>query len=276
METVKQIHVGNMLVGGNGNLFVMAGPCVIEDPERTLNIGRKMKEICERLGLPYIFKASFDKANRSSYTSYRGPGLKEGLRILSDIKKELQVPVISDIHEVSQVEAAAEVLDVMQIPAFLCRQTDLVEAAAATGKCVNVKKGQFMAPDDMKNVVDKIVHTGNENIMLTERGVSLGYHNLVVDMRSFPIMRSLGYPVVLMRLTASSCRVVPAPNRRASASSSETLPAPLPVPVLTAFSWKSMTTRPKRSATDRICCIYRRSKASFAIWSPFGTLPKTA
>ena len=196
METVKQIHVGNMLVGGNGNLFVMAGPCVIEDPERTLNIGRKMKEICERLGLPYIFKASFDKANRSSYTSYRGPGLKEGLRILSDIKKELQVPVISDIHEVSQVEAAAEVLDVMQIPAFLCRQTDLVEAAAATGKCVNVKKGQFMAPDDMKNVVDKIVHTGNENIMLTERGVSLGYHNLVVDMRSFPIMRSLGYPVV--------------------------------------------------------------------------------
>ena len=196
METVKQIHVGNMLVGGNGNLFVMAGPCVIEDPERTLNIGRKMREICERLGLPYIFKASFDKANRSSYTSYRGPGLKEGLRILSDIKKELQVPVISDIHEVSQVEAAAEVLDVMQIPAFLCRQTDLVEAAAATGKCVNVKKGQFMAPDDMKNVVDKIVHTGNENIMLTERGVSLGYHNLVVDMRSFPIMRSLGYPVV--------------------------------------------------------------------------------
>ena len=196
MEKVKRIQVGNMLVGGNGNLFVMAGPCVIEDPERTLNIGRKMKEICERLGLPYIFKASFDKANRSSYTSYRGPGLKEGLRILSDIKKELQVPVISDIHEVSQVEAAAEVLDVMQIPAFLCRQTDLVEAAAATGKCVNVKKGQFMAPDDMKNVVDKIVHTGNENIMLTERGVSLGYHNLVVDMRSFPIMRSLGYPVV--------------------------------------------------------------------------------
>ena len=258
METVKQIHVGNMLVGGNGNLFVMAGPCVIEDPERTLNIGRKMKEICERLGLPYIFKASFDKANRSSYTSYRGPGLKEGLRILSDIKKELQVPVISDIHEVSQVEAAAEVLDVMQIPAFLCRQTDLVEAAAATGKCVNVKKGQFMAPDDMKNVVDKIVHTGNENIMLTERGVSLGYHNLVVDMRSFPIMRSLGYPVVF------------------DATHSVQLPAPLPVPVLTAFSWKSMTTRPKRSATDRICCIYRRSKASFAIWSPFGTLPKTA
>ena len=146
METVKQIHVGNMLVGGNGNLFVMAGPCVIEDPERTLNIGRKMKEICERLGLPYIFKASFDKANRSSYTSYRGPGLKEGLRILSDIKKELQVPVISDIHEVSQVEAAAEVLDVMQIPAFLCRQTDLVEAAAATGKMRQREKRPVHGP----------------------------------------------------------------------------------------------------------------------------------
>lgn len=174
----------------------MAGPCVIEDPERTLNIGREMKRICEDLGLPYIFKASFDKANRSSYRSYRGPGLMEGLRILQHIKEELQVPVVSDIHEVSQAEKAAEVLDVLQIPAFLCRQTDLIEAAAATGKCVNVKKGQFLAPEDMKNIVDKIVHQGNENIMLTERGVTLGYHNLVVDMRSFPVMRSFGYPVV--------------------------------------------------------------------------------
>ena len=276
METVKQIHVGNTIVGGNGSLFVMAGPCVIEDPERTLNIGRKMKEICERLGLPYIFKASFDKANRSSYTSYRGPGLTEGLRILGDIKKELQVPVVSDVHEVHQVEAAAEVLDVIQIPAFLCRQTDLVEAAAATGKCVNVKKGQFLAPEDMKNVVDKIVHSGNENIMLTERGVSLGYHNLVVDMRSFPIMRSFGYPVVF-----DATHSVQLPGGAGTKSSGQrqfigNLSCAAAGSGIDGVSWKFMTTRPKRSAMARICCICRRSKRSFAIWSPFATLPKTA
>ncbi len=196
MEQVKNIAVGGTAVGGDGKLFVMAGPCVIEDPERVLNIGREMKRICEKLGVPYIFKASFDKANRSSYSSYRGPGLEEGLKILQHIKDELGVPIVSDIHETSQAEPAAQVLDVLQIPAFLCRQTDLLEAAARTGKCVNVKKGQFMAPEDMKNVVEKIKHAGNDNIMLTERGVSLGYHNLVVDMRSFPIMRSFGYPVV--------------------------------------------------------------------------------
>ena len=159
-------------------------------------LAREMKKICEKLGLPYVFKASFDKANRSSFTSYRGPGLEEGLKILGHIKKELNVPVVSDIHAVEQVEKAAEVLDILQIPAFLCRQTDLLEAAAATGKCVNVKKGQFLAPEDMGNVVQKILHKGNENLMLTERGVTMGYHNLVVDMRSFPIMRSFGYPVV--------------------------------------------------------------------------------
>lgn len=192
---MKSVKVGNTVLDGS-SLFVLAGPCVIEDPERTLNIGRKMKKICEKLGLPYVFKASFDKANRSSFTSYRGPGLEEGLKILGYIKKELNVPVVSDIHAVEQVEKAAEVLDILQIPAFLCRQTDLLEAAAATGKCVNVKKGQFLAPEDMGNVVQKILHKGNENLMLTERGVTMGYHNLVVDMRSFPIMRSFGYPVV--------------------------------------------------------------------------------
>ena len=192
---MKSVKVGNTALDGS-SLFVLAGPCVIEDPERTLNIGREMKKICEKLGLPYVFKASFDKANRSSFTSYRGPGLEEGLKILGHIKKELNVPVVSDIHAVEQVEKAAEVLDILQIPAFLCRQTDLLEAAAATGKCVNVKKGQFLAPEDMGNVVQKILHKGNENLMLTERGVTMGYHNLVVDMRSFPIMRSFGYPVV--------------------------------------------------------------------------------
>lgn len=192
---MKSVKVGNTVLDGS-SLFVLAGPCVIEDPERTLNIGREMKKICEKLGLPYVFKASFDKANRSSFTSYRGPGLEEGLKILGHIKKKLNVPVVSDIHAVEQVEKAAEVLDILQIPAFLCRQTDLLEAAAATGKCVNVKKGQFLAPEDMGNVVQKILHKGNENLMLTERGVTMGYHNLVVDMRSFPIMRSFGYPVV--------------------------------------------------------------------------------
>lgn len=192
---MKTIHVGNLTIDGS-KLFLIAGPCVIEGYDRTLMIGREIKKICERLGVQYIFKASFDKANRSSYQSFRGPGLEKGLEILADIKKELQVPVLSDVHDVTQLAPAAKVLDMLQIPAFLCRQTDLLEAAAATGKCVNVKKGQFLAPEDMKNVVAKIEHAGNENIMLTERGISLGYHNLVVDMRSFPIMRSFGYPVV--------------------------------------------------------------------------------
>lgn len=193
---MKEVKIGNLTVGGGKGLFLLAGPCVIEDPERTLMIGRRTKEICDRLGIPYIFKASFDKANRSSYSSFRGPGLEEGLKILAHIKKELQVPVVSDIHSVEQIEPAAEVLDVLQIPAFLCRQTDLVYGAAKTGKCVNVKKGQFMAPKDMINVLKKMEEAGNENLMLTERGASFGYNNLVVDIRSFPIMRDFGYPVI--------------------------------------------------------------------------------
>lgn len=192
MNTVK---IADKIVGTK-DLFLFAGPCVIEDSERTLAIGQRMKEICERLGITYIFKASYDKANRSSYNSFRGPGLEEGLQILKYIKDTLQVPVISDIHSIEQIEPAAEVLDVLQIPAFLCRQTDLVYGAAKTGKVINVKKGQFLAPKDMSNVVNKVREAGNENILLTERGFSFGYNNLVVDMRSFPIMRSFGYPVV--------------------------------------------------------------------------------
>lgn len=193
---MKEVKVGNLTLGGGKGLFLMAGPCVIEDPERTLNIGRRAKEICERVGIPYIFKASFDKANRSSFNSFRGPGLVEGLKILAHIKKELQVPVISDIHSIEQIEPAAEVLDVLQIPAFLCRQTDLVYGAAKTGKAISIKKGQFLSPKDMSNVVKKVEEAGNPNLFLTERGASFGYNNLVVDMRSFPIMRSFGYPVV--------------------------------------------------------------------------------
>ena len=158
---------------------------------------RRAKAICEKVGLPYVFKASFDKANRSSLTAFRGPGLEEGLEILKQIKKDLGVPVVSDVHETYQVEKAAEVLDIIQIPAFLCRQTDLLVAAAHTGRVVNVKKGQFLAPWDMKNVINKLVGSGTEKIMLTERGASFGYNTLVTDMRSLPIMRDFGYPVIM-------------------------------------------------------------------------------
>lgn len=192
---MKAIDIGSLHLTGD-RLFLIAGPCVIEGYDRTLMIGREIKAICERLGIPYIFKASFDKANRSSYGSFRGPGLTEGLKILAAIKKELQVPVLSDVHSVEQLEPAAEVLDILQIPAFLCRQTDLVYGAAKTGKAVNVKKGQFMAPGDMRNVLAKMEEAGNPNLCLTERGFSFGYHNLVVDMRSFPIMRQWDYPVI--------------------------------------------------------------------------------
>lgn len=193
---MNTVNIGSVKIGAGQPLALLAGPCVIEGLERSLKIGRAIKEITTRLGIPYIFKASFDKANRSSYTAFRGPGLEEGLKILKTIKEELQVPIVSDIHCVNQIEAAAEVLDVLQIPAFLCRQTDLLNAAAKTGKTINIKKGQFLSPKDMENAVNKIREAGNEKIMLTERGASFGYNNLVVDMRSFPIMRSFGYPVV--------------------------------------------------------------------------------
>ncbi len=194
---MNQVKVGNYVIGGGEKLTLLAGPCVLEGLDRCLLIGRTIKEICQRLDINYVFKASFDKANRSSYHSFRGPGLKKGLEMLRTIKEELGVPVVTDIHETSQAKPAAEVADILQIPAFLCRQTDLLHAAAQTGKVVNVKKGQFLAPEDMRNVVDKLHESGCDQIMLTERGASFGYHNLVVDMRSLPIMRSFGYPVVM-------------------------------------------------------------------------------
>lgn len=193
---MNTVSIGNFKIGEGQPLALLAGPCVLESFERSLFIGRGIKEITERLGIPYVFKASFDKANRSSFNGFRGPGLKKGLAMLQAIKDELQVPVVSDIHNESQVEAAAKVLDILQIPAFLCRQTDLLYKAAKCGKPVNVKKGQFMAPQDMRNVVDKLHEAGSSDILLTERGASFGYNNLVVDMRAFPIMRSFGYPVV--------------------------------------------------------------------------------
>jgi len=178
-------------------LFLIAGPCVIENRARTVTLARRISAVAERLGLPFIFKASFDKANRTSVRSFRGPGLRAGLDILREVKETAGVRVLSDVHETSQVAAAAEVLDVLQIPAFLCRQTDLLLAAARTGKPINVKKGQFLAAADMMYVVEKILSAGNARILLTERGTSFGYHDLVVDMRSIPEMKRLGFPVVI-------------------------------------------------------------------------------
>ena len=192
MNTVK---VGKIELGG-GKLVLLAGPCVLEGFERSLKIGRRAKEIADKLGMPYIFKASFDKANRSSIKSYRGPGLVEGLKILAAIKRELHVPIVTDIHETYQAAQVAEVADILQIPAFLCRQTDLLVAAAKTGKAVNVKKAQFLSARDMINVVEKLRASGTEKILLTERGTSFGYNNLVVDMRGLPIMRGFGCPVI--------------------------------------------------------------------------------
>ncbi len=191
-----EVAVGSVRIGGEHPLALIAGPCVIEDEAHLLAVGKRLLEICGAAGVPLILKASFDKANRSSLRSYRGPGLVEGLRVLDRVKKALGVPVLSDVHESSHVPEAAEVLDALQIPAFLCRQTDLLLAAGRTGKPVNVKKGQFLAPGDMANVAEKIRSTGNKQILLTERGTSFGYHNLVVDMRSLPIMRGLGVPVI--------------------------------------------------------------------------------
>ncbi|HHX42005.1 MAG TPA: 3-deoxy-8-phosphooctulonate synthase [Armatimonadetes bacterium] len=192
----RTIRVSDVVIGGDAPLAVIAGPCVIESRDLCLHVATEARAICEGLGLGYIFKASFDKANRSALGNFRGPGLEEGLRILADVRQAVGVPVLTDVHEVAQVGPVAEVVDILQIPAFLCRQTDLLVAAARTGRCVNVKKGQFLAPWDMKNVVEKITGSGNEQVILTERGTSFGYNTLVVDMRGLAIQRSLGVPVI--------------------------------------------------------------------------------
>ncbi len=188
--------MANIKLGGNNPLFIIAGPCVIESEDIVFHTAERLKEICNKNGLPLLFKSSYDKANRTSLSSYRGPGLETGLRILSDVRSKFDIPVISDIHSMEEVKPASEVLDVLQIPAFLCRQTELVLAASKTGKIVNIKKGQFLAPWDIKNIIDKFTSTGNRNLFITERGTCFGYNNLVVDFRGLPIMRSFGYPLV--------------------------------------------------------------------------------
>jgi 2-dehydro-3-deoxyphosphooctonate aldolase (KDO 8-P synthase) len=192
----SKVPISDFVVG-NGNLVMIAGPCVIESAELTLAVARTLKDYARELALPLIFKSSYDKANRTSLASFRGPGLAAGLQILARVKDEVGLPVLADVHQVADVAPAAQVLDVLQIPAFLCRQTDLVMAAAQTGKPVNIKKGQFMAPWDMQPVVNKVFSTGNRQLLLTERGTMFGYNNLVVDFRSLPVLRGLGCPVVL-------------------------------------------------------------------------------
>jgi len=195
MSSVKPFSVGSATFG-DGRLTIIAGPCVIESSDHAMMMARECSQRARAADLDYVFKASFDKANRSSIRSFRGLGMEAGLEVLQHIKEEFGVPVVTDVHDVSQVEPVAKVADVLQIPAFLCRQTDLIVAAAKSGRAVNVKKGQFLAPQDARNIVDKVREAGCEKLLLTERGASFGYNNLVVDMRSLPIMRSLGVPVV--------------------------------------------------------------------------------
>jgi 2-dehydro-3-deoxyphosphooctonate aldolase (KDO 8-P synthase) len=190
------IKTGNVAIGRGAPLVLISGPCVIEDYETTREIASTLKDITDKLEIPFVFKASYDKANRTSLTSYRGPGLDDGIKLLAEIKKEFGIPILSDVHRISEVPAASRVLDIIQIPAFLCRQTDFIIEVARSGKVVNIKKGQFLAPWDMANVVQKITSAGNQNLLITERGTMFGYNNLVVDFRGFMIMRQTGYPVV--------------------------------------------------------------------------------
>jgi 2-dehydro-3-deoxyphosphooctonate aldolase (KDO 8-P synthase) len=194
--TSRELSLGPLRLGAGQPLFLIAGPCVIESESHARGLAEKLARMASDSAIPYIFKASYDKANRTSVKSFRGPGLKEGLRILAKIKSDLRVPVLTDIHEASQAAPAAEAADILQVPAFLARQTDLLLAAAATGRIINVKKPQFIAPADAGNIAEKIASAGNTNIMFTERGAAFGYNNLVVDMRAFPILKKFGYPVV--------------------------------------------------------------------------------
>lgn len=190
------VKIGDIEIGKDKPFFVIAGPCSLESWDLIYNTGRALKDIARELGYSYVFKTSFDKANRTSISSFRGPGLEDGLKMLADLKRQLGFPVISDVHEIHQCAIAAEVLDIIQIPAFLCRQTDLLLAAAATGKCVSIKKGQFLSPQEIENCLQKVIQAGNENVFVTERGTTFGYNNLVVDMRAIPIMQTFGKPVI--------------------------------------------------------------------------------
>jgi 2-dehydro-3-deoxyphosphooctonate aldolase (KDO 8-P synthase) len=193
---MQPIRVGRLVIGGGAPFVLIAGPCVIEDEEKTFEIAGNLKEVTGKLGIPLIFKASYDKANRTANDAFRGPGLTRGLEILRRVRQAFSIPVLSDVHRFEEIDAAADVLDVLQIPALLCRQTDFVSAVARKARAVNIKKGQFIAPWDAAHILEKSAAAGNVNLMVTERGFSFGYNNLVVDFRSFPILRAMGYPVI--------------------------------------------------------------------------------
>jgi len=193
---MKRIKIGDFIIGDNKKFVLIAGPCVLENEAAAMNMAQYLKKLTAKLKIPFIFKASYDKANRTSINSYRGPGAKKGLAILERIKEDLNIPVLSDVHRFEEIDAAAKILDVVQVPAFLCRQTDFITEIAKKARVINIKKGQFLAPLDMANVIDKARKAGNENIMITERGASFGYNNLVFDVRSIPIVRNMGYPVI--------------------------------------------------------------------------------
>jgi 2-dehydro-3-deoxyphosphooctonate aldolase (KDO 8-P synthase) len=193
---VRTVQIAGLTVGGGAPLLVIAGPCVIESESHAIETAIEVRDIATRAGVHFVFKASYDKANRTSSSSFRGPGLDEGLRVLARVREQAKVPILTDIHEPSHAAPVAEVADVLQIPAFLSRQTDLLVAAAKTGRVVNIKKGQFLAPNDMRHAIDKVTGAGNDQVIVTERGFSFGYNNLVVDMRAFPMLRGLGYPVI--------------------------------------------------------------------------------
>lgn len=196
MDAMKQIQLDGMMIGGGAPFVLIAGPCVIENEQKTMEIAVYLKALTDRLDVPLIFKASYDKANRTSLHSYRGPGLDEGLRILDKIRKGLSVPVLTDVHRIEEIRPVSQVADILQVPAFLCRQTDFVMEVARFARIINIKKGQFLAPGDVRHIIEKVRAAQNENIMITERGASFGYNNLVTDYRSIPIMRAMGYPVI--------------------------------------------------------------------------------
>jgi 2-dehydro-3-deoxyphosphooctonate aldolase (KDO 8-P synthase) len=212
----RSVVINNFRIGGGNPLVLIAGPCVIESEEATLRLAQKLRTITGKLGIPFVFKASYDKANRTSVNSYRGPGLEEGLRILAEVKKKVSVPILSDVHHPSEVGPAGRTLDVIQIPAFLCRQTDLITTAARLGKPVNIKKGQFLSPDEIGPITQKITSFNNQNILLTERGTTFGYNNLVVDMRSLIIMRKFRFPIIF-----DATHSVQLPGARGNASGGE-------------------------------------------------------
>ena len=193
---MKQIKIDDFVIGDNKKFILIAGPCVLENEKTAMDTARYLKKLTAKLKIPFIFKASYDKANRTSIKSYRGPGVKKGLTILEKIKEELNIPVLSDVHRFEEIDVAAQILDVVQVPAFLCRQTDFITEIAKKARVINIKKGQFLAPWDVANIIEKVKDVGNENIMITERGATFGYNNLVFDVRSLPIIRDMGYPVI--------------------------------------------------------------------------------